>query len=185
MGATAASEKTSDGLSWYAIRTKPREEERASKNLVAWNVETLSPKIRECRRNQFTDKPTYLVKPLFPTYIFARFHPDNLRKIRFTRGVHNVVGFGGQLTPVDDAAIELIQSRIARDGFARIGDDDDFRAGDRVLIKDGVLRDLLGVFERHLEDEERVSILLNTLSYQARVTVEKNCVRKVREGRSQ
>lgn len=178
MNSITLKEEEAGELSWYTIHTKPREEERATSNLVAWNIETFAPMIKECRRNQFTGKPTYFAKPLFPSYIFARFYPDSLRKIRFTRGVQNVVGFGGQIAPVDDATIELLRSRIALDGFARIGEE--FRAGDKVLINDGPLRNLYGVFERQLEDEERVSILLTTLNYQARVTIEKNCISKMK-----
>ena len=102
-------DKGGDDLCWYAIHTKPREEDRALSNLMAWHVETFAPKIRQSQRSQLKGKPAYSVRPLFPNYIFARFQLINLHKIRFTRGVQNVVGFGGQVAPVDDAAIELIR----------------------------------------------------------------------------
>ena len=38
---------TSDSPLWYAVYTKPKEEERAESNLRAWGVKTLMPKFKE------------------------------------------------------------------------------------------------------------------------------------------
>src|SRR5205085_8571472 len=120
-----------DSLSWYVVQTNPKQESRADLNLRAWNVETLAPKFKQYAYNQFTGKPTLIIKPLFPRYIFARFRPkDALHKIRYTRGVHSVVSFGESFTRVDDEIITLIQSRMQKDGFVLIGEK--FAPGDEV-----------------------------------------------------
>src|SRR5262245_41543116 len=93
---------------WYAIRTHPKQENRAESNLKAWNVEVFLPRIRDCRFNEFTYEPSYFIKPLFPGYLFARFALDNLfHKVRFTRGVHSVVSVANAPAPVDDSVIEI------------------------------------------------------------------------------
>jgi transcriptional antiterminator RfaH len=171
------------GSRWYALHTRPREESRASSNLLAWNVETFAPRFKECRRNQFTGKPTYTAKALFPRYIFARFPLSMLHKVRFTRGVQSVVSFGGQYAPVEDEVIEVIRAQEADDGFVRVGEE--FKAGDKVRIKEGPMRDLIGVFERELEDEARVMLLLTMLNYQAHVVVEREAVAKVQQAYGQ
>ena len=51
---------------WYVLHTKPKQEERANCNLVAWGVETLHPKLKTRRHNEFTGVPTYITQPLFP-----------------------------------------------------------------------------------------------------------------------
>src|SRR5215216_522944 len=103
---------------WYAIHTKTRQEERATNNLRAWQVQTLAPKIKERCYNESLGKVTYQVKPLFPGYIFARFKPDDLlHKVRFTRGVNNVVSVGGKPAPIDDEIIEIILARSGTDGL--------------------------------------------------------------------
>jgi transcriptional antiterminator RfaH len=164
---------------WYAIHTHPKQEERAYYNLQAWGVESLSPKVRERRLNPFTGSPIYLSKPLFPGYIFSKFNAGSLlHKIGFTRGVHSVVSFNAIPAPIDDDIIALIKSRMTDQGFVRIGDD--LKAGDRVIIKEGPLKNLMGIFERELKDSDRVSILLEAVSYQGRMVVERGQVRKAK-----
>src|SRR5438128_10962889 len=100
------------GPRWYVIHTKPRQEDRADRNLRAWGVPTLSPMLR-CRRSRSDVQPHDRIEPLFPRYIFARFAAaELLDKVRFTRGVHAVVEFGGDLIPVEDDVIAVLQSRI-------------------------------------------------------------------------
>ncbi len=163
---------------WYAIHTKPKQEDRADSNLSAWRIRTFNPKIRE-RRHSFTQgHPTYGTKPLFHRYIFAHFKASELlHKICFTRGVLSVVSFGGNPIPIDDEIIEFFQSRIGPGGFIKIGDD--LLPGDKVIISGGHLKDLAGIFEGNLKDRDRVAILLTTISYQGRVMIERERVRKV------
>lgn len=162
---------------WYVIHTNPRQEDRADANLRAWDVEIFNPRIREIRYNQFTDQPFHVVKPLFPRYIFARFNvQESLHKIRFTRGVYSVVQLGEAPSPVDDEIIEVIKSRIGQDGYVRLSDE--LRPGDSVIVRQDSLGVFEGVFERTMKESERVMILLNTVSYQAHLNVERSMVRK-------
>lgn len=163
---------------WYAIHTKARQEDRADSNLRAWQVKTFAPKIKERRCNEYSGKVSYLVKPLFPGYIFARFKLDDLlHKIQFTRGVNNVVAVGGKPAPIDDEVMEVMLSREGADGFVHIGEE--LRPGDKVIIKQGILRNFVGIFQGHHKDEERVSILLETVSYQNRLIIERGAVKKI------
>ncbi len=162
---------------WYVVQTHPKQEARAEGNLNAWGVKTFNPKFKERRCNQFTGVATYLIKPLFPKYFFAWFSADEmLHKVGLTRGVHSVVSFGGDPAPVGDEIIALIQSRMDAEGLVRLGDE--IKAGDRVVIKDGPLRNISGVFDRELKNSDRVMILLTTLSYQGRVMIEKDRIVK-------
>ena len=162
---------------WYAIHTKPRQEERAESNLRAWGVETFAPKIRE-RNYNIQGKPILVTKPLFSRYIFARFKAgDLLHKVYFTRGVQGVVCFGGKPCPIDEDIIRVIQSRRGADGLIHIGDN--FNPGDRVIIGEGPLRSFVGIFDGYCKDEERVSILLTTVSFQSHVIVEREAIRRV------
>jgi len=155
---------------WYAIHTHPKQENRAEMNLKAWNVETFFPKIRDCRFNEFTSEPSYFSKPLFPGYLFARFELNNLlHKVRFTRGVHSVVCIGNDPAPVDDRVIEIIAAQIDAAGFVKIGAD--LEHGAKVLIQAGPFKGLTGIFERETSAADRVKILLDCVSFQARVEV--------------
>jgi transcription elongation factor/antiterminator RfaH len=166
-----------DPTRWYVINTRPKQEDRACSNLRVLGIPIFDPKIRERRYNQFSIAPTYVTKPLFPRYVFAQFKIRDLyHKVRFTRGVYSVVSFGEGPTSIDEEIITLIQSNVKEDGFVRI--DEGIKLGDRVIVKDGPLKNLAGIFEREMKDTDRIRILLDTVNYQAHVEIERDMVKK-------
>ncbi len=168
----------SDQPTWFAICTNPKQEDRAASNLQAWGVECFNPKVKECRRNEFTGRATLIPKPLFPRYIFSRFSlSSSLHKISFTRGVHRIVSFDDKPTPIDDDVIALLQARVDDDGFLKLGEP--LKPGDKVRVKDGPWQTLVGVVERDMKADERIMILLDTIKFQSRLTIERDRVEKI------
>ena len=164
-------------VSWYALHTKPREENHADLNLRAWGVETFTPRIGQSVVRPAGRSTSRVIRALFPQYIFARFNVvESLNKIRFTRGVHSVVSLGGAPAPVHEDILTIIRARMGEDGLVRL--DTDFRFGDRVVIHSGFLRGFMGVFDRAQNDMNRVAILLDTLRCQPLVIIERDRVRK-------
>jgi len=150
---------------WYAIHTKPRQEDRASTNLATLGIEILAPRIPVKKMN-----PGF--EPLFPGYIFARFSIDHmLKKVRFTRGVSGVVSFGGLPSAVEDGVIVSIKEQTDQRGIIR--STTDIVPGDKLLIVDGPLRNFAGLFERELPASMRIRILLTTIAFSARIEVSK------------
>jgi transcriptional antiterminator RfaH len=165
-----------DPLQWFAVCTHSKQEDRAYYNLQTANVECFSPRIKECRRNQFTGAVSYIARPLFPRYIFARFNLPLLRKVSFTRGVLKVVSFNARPAPIDKQVIELLQARVGSDGFLSVGE---LKPGDAVRIKDGPWKALVGVVERNLHSGERVELLMTAINYQGRLMIEREWIEKV------
>ena len=162
---------------WYVVHTNPKQEERANSNLVAWGVETLHAKLKIRRHNEFTGVPTYITQPLFPRYIFAKFNArDQLSKILFTRGVHNVVCFGDSPACVSEEVIDVIRARIDQNGFVKINNE--LKPGDRVVIGAGPLRNLVGIFEREVKGSDRIMILLTAIGYQGRLVVDRDLIKR-------
>jgi transcriptional antiterminator RfaH len=121
---------------------------------------------------------TLHAKPLFPGYIFARFIVNDLyQKIRYTRGIRRLIGFGDSPTVVDEEIIAMIRSRIGEDGF--VGIDEYLKPGDKVIIKEGPFRTFAGVFERETGSADRVRILLLAVNYQAHVELERDMVKRI------
>lgn len=169
-------------LLWYVVRTNVQQEDRVVSNLNAWQVESFAPKIKERRPSSRSIKPVYAIKPLFPDYVFARFDAlEKLHKIRFTRGVCEVVTFGGEPKSVDGEIISALKSRINGEGLVKL--DDDFQKGDRVSIKGGPFRGFNGVFERKTSCFERVIILLNSVGSQTRVEIDRDLLTEVTQRR--
>jgi transcriptional antiterminator RfaH len=179
----AAVSTLDEQLCWYAIYTNPRQEERVESNLRAWHVETYLPKIAARSRHPSGSHSSRVVKPLFSRYIFARFiAKDLLHKVHFTRGVQGVVGFGEWPTPVDDEIITLLKNQSDDNGYIRIGQK--FKAGDRVKIMSGPLRNFVGIFEGDVSERDCVAILLTAVSFQSHAVVDRETVEKLPEIRS-
>lgn len=171
-------EKPFETACWYAIHAKPKQEGRAESNLLAWGVETFVPRVKERRYNRIIGAATYHIKPLFPRYLFARFKASELlHKVCFTRGISSVVGFGDGPIPLDNEIISFIKAQAAADGFIHLGED--LKAGDKVVIEDGLFQQLSGIFEREIKESNRVVILLTTIKYQSHVLIDKESVRKM------
>jgi len=146
-----------NSFNWYAVNTKPRQEEYAERMIMQLGVDVFYPKINE-------------KKGLFPGYLFARYNPmEHYKKIRYSRGVRDIVSYGYNPVSVEDDIIETIKARI-RNGFVQISNDL-FKKGERVIIREGLFKDFEGIFE-DVKDSERIIILLNLISYQARIVVE-------------
>lgn len=160
----------SPDCSWYAIRTKPRQEDRAVENLTYWGIATLAPKLKG--NNGLRDSH------LFPGYIFARFNgTEMLHNVHFTRGVAYVVSFAGVPAAISDELINEIYARMDETGTIR--NTAALSPGDKVIIRSGLLRDFIGVFERDLHGSERVQILLRSVGYSARAEVHRCDVAKL------
>jgi len=167
-----------DIVRWYVIKTQPKQEIRAECNLRVLGINTFLPRASERQTNPFTGLPAYVIRPLFPRYLFAQFEISSmLRRVCFTRGVHSVVNFGNGPTSVDDEIIQLIQLRVGEDGLVKL--DNDLNEGDPVMIDTGPLRDLVGVFQYDIKGTDRVAILLSAISYQGRVIIQKDLVKKI------
>jgi transcriptional antiterminator RfaH len=161
---------------WYAIHTKPKEEDRADINLRNWQVQTFSPKLKELRKSGYGDP--YVCKPLFSSYIFAHFNAERqLHDINYTRGVQNVVSFGGSPISVDDNVISLIRAQVDGDGF--IHRSEELELGDRVTISSGPFKNLVGIFKRMTKDKDRVKILLDAMKYQSHLLIDREMVEKM------
>lgn len=146
-----------NNFNWYVVNTKPRQEDFAERMIAQIGVETFYPKIN--------DK-----KSLFPGYLFAKYNPvEHFKKIRYTKGVRDIVSYGLNPVPVDERIIDSIKIRM-RNGFVQISNDL-FKKGERVIIREGLFKDFEGIFE-DVKDSERVIILLNLISYQAKIVVE-------------
>jgi transcriptional antiterminator RfaH len=167
-----------ESVCWYAIHTKPRQEDRADLNLRAWNVPTFSPKIKERRFNPASGGTSFVTAPLFPQYIFARFRASELfHKVCFTRGVHRVVSFGAVPVPLAEDVITFLQAQRGADGLIKVCDE--LSAGDKVMIKAGPFKNLIGIFEQELTGAARVSILLTAINFQGRIIIDRDWIQKV------
>jgi transcription antitermination factor NusG len=118
------------------------------------------------------------LKTLFPGYIFGKFDLDqNYPLVRWGRGVKKILGFGGYPTSISEEVVEIIKERTDAEGIVRLKQN--FKANDVIRIKTGPMKDLLGIFERWVSDNERVRVLLNLIGYQPAVEMHHSMIEKV------
>ncbi len=160
---------------WYVLQTKPRKE---------FQVETL------LEQSGFTVyNPKYLddgrIKPFFPGYLFLKFrYPEDYRTVIYSRGVKRIVGNSQGPIPLGQEMISCLRSR-EKNGFIELmkyGEEPE--PGDEVMVMEGPLKGLKGLFLKSLSDKERVMILLNYVSYQGSLLIEKNKIKKICRGSS-
>ena len=156
-------------MSWFAVQTIPRAEDKACDHLRQQNYETYLPRLRKRRRH--ARRVDVVLRPLFPGYLFVRFDPkrDPWRAINSTVGVIRLVGFGDVLVPVPDRVIEALRSLEDEKGII-VGAGPALKPGQSVRILDGALVDQIGVL---LEGSgaERVRLLVRLLGREVKVVM--------------
>lgn len=149
-------------LKWFVIKTKPCAENDVKLRLTNAQFEVFYPRIKSIVRSR--NKPTSRLKSLFPSYIFARFDvskPEVFHMIKYTRGVHRILGSGDIPTPIPDEIVKVIKERVNKEGVVeqRLV----FKKGDQVRIRTGPLQDLVGILEKPVSASGRVRVLLEIM----------------------
>lgn len=151
---------------WFAVQTKPRQEEVAKLHYLRQGFAVYSPKVQKIRRH--ARKTEQVMRPLFPGYIFLHLSAaeENWTAIGSTIGAIGPVHFNGYYPPVPDWVIDLIKARENDSGFIplRAFGYTLFESGARVSVAVGD-KEFAGIFVNFC-DEERVVVLLDILHRQ-------------------
>lgn len=159
----------SDARNWYLIYTKPRAEQLAFENLQRQNFNVYLPLINETYRRR--GKYVTCTEAMFPRYLFIQLNcsTDNWSPIRSTLGVSSMVRFGTYPMQVPDGLIESLKNNEDEAGIQSI-QVKEFEKGDKVLIIEGAMAGLEGIYENQTS-QERVTILLNSAGKYTRVNM--------------
>jgi transcription antitermination factor NusG len=161
------------GLPWYVVHTQPRREDLAEANLQPLCAGLFCPRYR--RRGILHGYVREVVRPLFPSYLFAAFDaPRDFRNVHYAHGVRGVVAFGGELAVVPADFLASIEAHM-QNGYVVLSPPQ-LEPGQRVEIVAGSFRGYTGIFQTGLKGSERVAVLLDTLKYQARIVLDRAVV---------
>ena len=117
------------------------------------------------------------LKPMFPSYFFARFQlSEELPYVRWTRGVKRILGSDDKPPVVEDEVVDFIKSRVNEKGVATVGRK--LKPKDKVRLRSGPFKDLIGIFERVIDDVGRTEILLKMVRYQARIQLHESLLER-------
>ncbi len=147
---------------WYAVQTKPRQEDR----VLYWlhqrcSLPVFLPKVEQLRKRR--SRRVTIVEPLFPSYVFVRMTlaPEPWHTVKWTPGVRQIVCTGEVPTAVPPEAMELLRGRYGESDVLQWCPA--FRAGESVRIVHGPLAGLEGILERPSSRGDRVRVLLSLL----------------------
>lgn len=155
---------------WFVINTKPKKEFHVEKIFLEAGFSVYNPKYRGEGRQ----------KPFFSGYEFLLFdHPSQYQLVRYTRGVKRIVGHKEGPIPISEIVIQEIKLREVN-GFIELEKHGREPAvGDEIEVVEGPFKGLQGVFKKEIGEKERVMILLNYVSYQGQLLIEKRKLKRV------
>lgn len=136
---------SAEGSRWYACYTRGRHENKVASHLDSRQIETFLPLHRE--DVQWSDRRKTVERPMFPSYVFARFETSELPQVMNTRGLVTIVQTGGKLAAISDEEIENLRrfaEAIADNGIVAEREPV-IEAGDRVRVVSGPFAGVEGV----------------------------------------
>lgn len=163
-------------MNWYCVHTKPQKEIQFEQHCrQRLDVETYCPQVREYRTVRRVRR--VMVSMLFPRYVFCRFDPaTSYRGIRYAPDAVDIVRIGSDPIVVADSMIADVKQWAGH-----MMDLTTIRrplmSGDSVEITQGPLRGLTAVIQHAEESQERVAILIELLTSEARITISRSNLR--------
>ncbi len=159
-------------LRWFAIRTSPRWEIRASSELSRRGLETYLP-ICRVKRN-WSDRDKIIDQPLFPGYLFGRFPLADRVRVLQTPGVKQIVGVGSTPAPIRESEIDslktLVSANILLEPWPYL------HAGQRIRIDRGPLTGVEGFVVRAEQGAFRIVVSLDLLQRSVAAEIDRDCI---------
>jgi len=163
---------TKEQCNWFLLYCKPREEARGLTNLQNQGIEAFYPtisveKVRKGVRNVKNEA-------LFPNYLFVKLNPAtaNFNAIRSTRGIASFVRFGLEHAQVPNSVINRLQASVEA-MQVQVGTDNLPKAGDKVVIEQGIYQGLEAIYQA-TDGLERSVLLIKMLEQQATLVLNNN-----------
>ncbi len=158
---------------WYALYTKPNAEAQVARALMARGFEAFLPLLPARKDGRLA--------PLFPTYLFVNcdLADIDMDLLQWIPGLRRILTLSGKPAVVPDAAIQIIETGLREIEAAGGLLQHRFKPGDTVVIEEGPLAGLRGIFQGPLGPAERVRILIRFLGETNKAEVPVEALRRV------
>ncbi len=158
---------------WYAVQTKPRQEDRVRCWLGKHSgLMVFLPKVQDLRKRR--SRRITVIEPLFPSYLFVQMQmePASWHAVRWAPGVKRIVATGDIPTPVPDEVIRILRDRCGSGEVIPWGLQSRLQAGATVHVLHGPFAGLQGILERSASRGERIRVLLQLMGCLAPVEMD-------------
>lgn len=152
---------------WHAVYVSSRAEKKVMENLAGKGIEAYVPLVKTLR--QWSDRKKMVELPLLNGYVFVRIAAPESDEVLQTKGVVSYVRSEGKKAEVREVEIDRLK-QLAELGYQVevYGMKSDLKAGDKIKITSGVLRNLEGYI--HEKKEGRfIEVVLESIGQIIRV----------------
>jgi transcriptional antiterminator RfaH len=162
------------GSKWYVAQTQPRAEVKAAEHLTRQGFGVYLPRFRKRRRH--ARRIDTVKAPLFPGYLFVAIDTATQRwlSIQSTIGVARLICNGDVPAVVQREIVDALRQREGDGGLIKL-EPRPFKIGEELRVLDGAFTGTFGLFEG-MNDNERITILLDLLGRKVRVNLEAESV---------
>ncbi len=126
--------------------------------------------------HRWSDRLQKVELPLFPGYVFGRFDVNHRLPIITIPGVINIVGVGKLPQPVEESEINALLA-VVRSGML-LEPWPFLKAGQRVKIQDGPLRDIEGILSE-IGERGKLIISITLLQRSVAVAFDRSMIRPI------
>ncbi|TMP45716.1 transcription/translation regulatory transformer protein RfaH [Pseudoalteromonas citrea] len=142
---------------WFLVSCKSKQESRAHLNFTNQCIVSYYPTVEVAKISK--GKRTVKNEALFPGYIFVYLDPSSYlaSKVKNTLGVYGYVNYAGRPQVVPDSLISDLKEK------SRLIIDESIQTGAKVVICDGVYKNIEGIFMQ-VEGDKRYTILIELLN---------------------
>ncbi len=161
---------------WYALHTRSRFEQKVHDQLCSKSLETFLPRIQVWSRRK--DRRKKILAPMIPGYVFVRsqLEAEEYYHIIQTIGVVRMVALKGKPIPANDEEISSLM--ILHETDRTVQNRSYMAKGNQVMIMEGPLKGLIGVYLRH-KAKDKVVVSLELLQRSLEVEIEDWALEKV------
>lgn len=161
-------------INWFVLYTRPKHEKKIAEEISQLKYENYLP-IRTVFR-RWSDRMKRIQEPMFPNYVFVKFHRNEKSRILATKGVVRLLCDEGIPVPVNENTI----ARIRR--LEALAPEFSFEAfdcvGEKVRVTQGAFAGLEGELLRRPRSH-RLVIKLPVLRQAVSVEIPSHCVEKI------
>ena len=157
---------------WIVVRSKPRSEKVAYKELVSKNIEAYLPLLKE--RRKWSDRKKWVEFPLFSSYLFARIDMKDSIFVLQTQGVNTIIKFGEKIAVVQDDVIKAM--RLAIEGGYQLEPTEYFVEGNLVEVIAGPMKGVKGIVAK-LKGQNRLIIKIDAIQQALSIQIESKFIR--------
>ena len=162
-------------LQWIAIRSKPRSEKVAVRELKKKGIEVFLPLIK--KRRKWSDRSKWVDFPLFPSYLFAKIELKNSIYVLQTHGVNTIIKFSSKVVVIDGAVVKSL--KLALEGGFELYSIKNFITGQKVEVVDGPMKGARGIVNGKKKNDGRLIIKVEALQRAIAVHIDSHFLERI------